>query len=311
VDARDASVGGDAVAEMLRVCRLVSSGDFEARVAAVPGIDEDHPDLVELRHELNGLLDRMDSFVREAGASLQASSEGRFYRRFLPQGMAGAFRNGAGTINKACGAIAKASEQTAAARDSRLRLADEFEQTVLAVAEQVAAAATELSASAAGLTDSAQGSVTQADSAKEAVGWMVTSAREIQQVVTLISKVAGQTRLLALNATIEAARAGDAGRGFAVVASEVKQLATQTAEATGRITEQVESVQSAAGRGTEVIEGVQSAIQEMDQLSNGISIAVNGATEDPGTRDELKGLAEMAELLRADVSRFLSVMREE
>jgi hypothetical protein len=37
----------------------------------------------------------------------------------------------------------------------------------------------------------------------------------------------------ALNATIEAAWAGDAGKGFAVVAGEVKELASQTANATG------------------------------------------------------------------------------
>ena len=49
----------------------------------------------------------------------------------------------------------------------------------------------------------------------------------------LIQAVADQTKLLALNATIEAARAGEAGKGFGVVANEVKDLAAQTAAATG------------------------------------------------------------------------------
>lgn len=62
-------------------------------------------------------------------------------------------------------------------------------------------------------------------------------AKKMQDIMELISSVADQTGLLALNASIEAARAGEAGRGFAVVASEISNLATQTNQATGEITQ--------------------------------------------------------------------------
>ncbi|WP_449063500.1 hypothetical protein [Planomonospora algeriensis] len=104
----DSAVVGEAVAEMLRVCRLGAAGDFEARVRHVPG-SEDHPELVELRNELNRMIDRMDAFVREAAASLQAASEGRFHRQFLLEGMPGAFRTSAEAINDARAAMAESA----------------------------------------------------------------------------------------------------------------------------------------------------------------------------------------------------------
>ena len=66
---------------------------------------------------------------------------------------------------------------------------------------------------------------------------LVEEAKKIGEVVNLIQDIAEQTNLLALNATIEAARAGESGKGFAVVASEVKNLASQTANATEQIGE--------------------------------------------------------------------------
>ncbi|MCW9035826.1 MAG: methyl-accepting chemotaxis protein [Alphaproteobacteria bacterium] len=97
---------------------------------------------------------------------------------------------------------------------------------------------------------------------------------KIGSVVTLIQNIASQTNLLALNATIEAARAGEAGKGFAVVAGEVKNLATQTANATEEITTQVSEIQQTTQKAMEAITGVVSATEEITNSASSIKDAV-------------------------------------
>lgn len=63
------------------------------------------------------------------------------------------------------------------------------------------------------------------------------NAKDITNIVTIVSSIANQTNLLALNASIEAARAGEAGKGFAVVAEEVRKLSEETNKAVRQINE--------------------------------------------------------------------------
>lgn len=298
-----------AVADWLRVCRAAGEGDLEARAAAVPGT-EDLPDVLELRALLNRLLDRTDAYVRESAASLEAASEHRFHRRFLLGGTTGVFRAGATTINAATAEMAATQERLDAATARRLELADRLEETVAQVAEQLAAAATELSATAAGLSDSARHAVAEADTAGTTVRTLETASHEIKDIVQVISAIAAQTRLLALNATIEAARAGDAGRGFAVVATEVKSLADSTAHSTERITEQVQAMQDAASASSSAMGTVETTVRDMSPMVDSVWVAVDGSQAAAGVdAGPMQGLAEMAEMLRAEVGDFVAELR--
>jgi methyl-accepting chemotaxis protein len=93
-------------------------------------------------------------------------------------------------------------------------------------------------------------------------------AKEISQIVNIITQIAEQTNLLALNAAIEAARAGEAGRGFAVVAEEVRKLAEESGQATQKIYNIVNGIQVETNN----------AVTEMNvagQVVDSISIAFN------------------------------------
>ncbi|WP_432506908.1 methyl-accepting chemotaxis protein [Kineococcus arenarius] len=295
------------VEQVTRVCEAAAAGDSEARVAGVPG-SEDDPLLAGLVQGVNRALDVSDAFVREAGAVLSSAAEGRYHRRLLPGGLRGAYRGAAASIDGGRAGMQRDARSIAAAADSRLALADTFEADVLGVAEQVATASTELSASAQGLSTAASAASTEAEQASVTVQELTRASEGIQQVVSVINSIAGQTRLLALNATIESARAGEAGRGFAVVAAEVKELADQTGRATEEVSAQVASIRAQAQGAAQAITGISATVAEMNGLVDGVRAAVDGGGSWGGAQD-VTGLSRLAEELRVKIDAFLTGLR--
>ena len=218
-------------------------------------------------------------------------------------------------------------------------------QIIAASAEELSASIREIARQMEQATEVSNQAVEEARQSNGKVDAMTEAARNVGEVVELISTIAEQTNLLALNATIEAARAGEAGKGFAVVATEVKNLANQTAQATQEIEQQIETMQGITKDTAAAIEGIGNTITRMSDTSGNIATAVSeqdAATNEisrsaqdaaTGTREmsgNIAGVTEAAEqgvasagqvlsaasdlsqqasLMRSEVERFLTKIR--
>ncbi len=89
------------------------------------------------------------------------------------------------------------------------------------------------------------------------------SAREIEDIISVIDGIAFQTNILALNAAVEAARAGEQGKGFAVVAGEVRNLAQRSASAAKEIKELIADSVSKTTEGTRLVENAGTTMEEV------------------------------------------------
>ena len=162
-------------------------------------------------------------------------------------------------------------------QDVRLRAEETSSnvQTVASAAEELSASIREISGSVTETANMAQEAASKAESTDVVMQGLDEAAQKIGSIVSLIQDIAEQTNLLALNATIEAARAGEAGRGFAVVAGEVKSLASQTAQATDEISQQISGVQKSTGEAVAAIRAINELIGRMSQTI----VSVNGAMD--------------------------------
>jgi len=177
-----------------------------------------------------------------------------------------------------CNSVAAAAEEMNA-NMSAIAAASEETSTninmVAAAAEEMTSTINGIASNADNAQDITQEAVKEAQTANERVQDLGIAAETISKVTETINNIAEQTNLLALNATIEAARAGEAGKGFAVVANEIKDLATQTADATKEIKERIDGIQSSSQQTIDVISTITSTIDNVSEIVTTITAAIS------------------------------------
>jgi hypothetical protein len=150
--------------------------------------------------------------------------------------------------------------------------------TVTTVMDAMRSAIDEIAGAASLAASTAQDANSQSRASAANIERLTATMAQIDQIATSISAIADQTNLLALNATIESARAGEAGKGFAVVANEVKELAQETARATDRIRQVVDTVRIDVTEAGATISRIQEVMQDVVDAQGTIAAAVEEQT---------------------------------
>jgi len=208
--------------------------------------------------------------------------------------------------------------------------------------EQVATAMNEMSATAQAVATSAEAAVGSAQSVNEEtvngralvvaqVGGIQRLASEIEQSVTVINQLAGdsqaisqvldviktiaeQTNLLALNAAIEAARAGEQGRGFAVVADEVRGLAQRTQKSTAEIEQMIARLQNGVGAAVKTMHSSHALAEDTVGQSAQVELALEHILDAVGLivdqNQQIAAAAEQQTAVAHDIDRNIVAINE-
>jgi len=256
----------------------IASGDLRGKLEARS--NDEIGNMVTQLSNMTGKLNGMVKEITGAGDTLFISS-GKLSTS------ADEFSAVAGDTASRTISVAAAAEEMSA-NMSTVAAATEQAATNIAL---VSTATEEMTSTISGIVKSTEKAqeitkmaVQEASSASEKVDELGRAAIEIGKVTEAITEISEQTNLLALNATIEAARAGEAGKGFAVVANEIKELAKQTASATGEIKKRIDSIQDSTEATVKQIQQITQVIGEVNAIVSSIVTAVD---EQSATTNEI------------------------
>ena len=257
-------LGGEPAA-MVALAQSIAGGNLTARsgVKNVPG------SLQAALQDMTEKLRRLIGNIVEEGRALQSTST---ELALAAENMTGGAEQSASKAN----AVAVATEEMSANLATVTGASEQAAQNVNVVAaamEEMTAAVQEIAQNTSKASSMTKDAVNYAKGSSEKVNQLGLAAKEISKVTMVITEISEQTNLLALNATIEAARAGDAGKGFAVVANEIKELAKQTAQATGEIKAKIESIQSSTDDTVSDITEISQVINSVNELVSNIAAA--------------------------------------
>jgi len=239
----------------------IGHGDFEARIIG----SQEGGVLGKLHGTLNDATDRIDAYIRESSAAMNAIRNNQYFRRILPDGLHGALLNGAKIINEAShvieGRLAAFNHSTA-----------EFEAAINAIVQALSASSANMSTMAAVLQE---GATLTDDRTSLVASTAAEMALNVQTVAAAVTQLAASAQEIGTEADHSATRA---------------RQAAEEAQSTAAI---VDSLNSVVERISAVV-GLITSIAEQTNL-----LALNATIEAARAGEAGRGFAVVAQEVKA------------
>ncbi|SBW12807.1 Methyl-accepting chemotaxis sensory transducer [uncultured Alphaproteobacteria bacterium] len=191
------------VMKAVAAIEAAAAGDLNVRVHDI----RNHGLMGRMLHDINGLLDTLEAFAKEAGAVMDYANRGRYFRRIVLTGMNGEFRAYSERINKGIEGMGRTTTALMATIDgigSGIR--DEVAQAS-SDADLVRERAVGMREASVQAEDEAGLVAGAASRAADAVGRAVAAVGEVSDGMGRISELADRSARIADDA---ASRAGEA-----------------------------------------------------------------------------------------------------
>lgn len=230
-------------------------------------------ELGKLADVFNTFINKLQEMIKDIAHGVDTLSASSTELSVIAQQMSD---SSAQTSNKSK-TVAAASEEMSKSMNS---ISDAMEQssantnTVAAAVDEMNSTINEIAHNSENARSISENAVSKVEKSSSEMNRLNETVKTIGQVVETITEISEQVNLLSLNATIEAARAGDAGKGFAVVANEIKDLASQTAQATKDIKDRIENIQNSSSSTVKVIDEINRVISDVNDIVGAIAAAV-------------------------------------
>ncbi len=224
----------------------------------------------QLAQALNNMVKNLNQIIKDQSEGIETLASSSSELTSIAEQMASSSEDTVSKVNTVASSAEEMSTNMSSVA-SAMEQASTNVNTIVSGAEEMSSSINEIAKSAEQARETTSNAVNQADSASKRMNELGEAAQSIGKVTETINAISSQTNLLALNATIEAARAGEAGKGFAVVANEIKELAQQTADATGDISKKIEDIQSTTDMSVNEIKEVIDVINRVEEFVSSIA----------------------------------------